>query len=149
MNLHTYYQGPFLTRVDKGRAVAYPVAGAMVSLSDYLVFGLLFSVLGSGLLVATAGAYVIGLVISYLLNRFWVFRKGANKQAEASSIWRYVAFLGVNLLITYAMLWAMETQLGISPYIGKFAVGFFMFFWIYLGNTFFVFRGVKTGPIQL
>jgi len=149
MNLHTYYQGPFYTRVDKGQAIAYPVAGALVSLSDYLSFGWLFSILGTGLLGATVGAYIVGLVASYALNRFWVFKKGANKQAEVSSIWRYFVFLAINLAITYAMLWAMETWFDITPYIGKFIVGFFMFFWIYWGNTFFVFRGVKTGPIQL
>jgi putative flippase GtrA len=149
MNLHTYYQGPFLTRVDKGKAIAYPLSGIFVSLSDYLVFGLLFSVLNAGLLESTAGAYVVGLVVSYLLNRYWVFRKSASQQGETANMWRYLVFLAVNLLITFGMLWAMEAQFGLSPYLGKFVVGFFMFFWIYLGHTYFVFRGVKTGPIQL
>jgi putative flippase GtrA len=149
MNLHTYYQGPFLSKVDKGQAVAYPVSGALVSLSDYLSFALLFSVLNTDLLIATAGAYIIGLIASYLLNRYWVFRKGANQQGEGSNLKRYFIFLAVNLVITYAMLWAMETYLGITPYIGKLIVGFFMFFWIYIGDTFYVFRGIKTGPIQL
>lgn len=149
MNLHTYYQGPFLTRLNKAQAISYPVSGALTSLSDYLSFGFFFSILNTDLLVATASAYVIGLVVSYLLNRFWVFKKGAGEQGEATNLWRYFTFLAVNLVITYAMLWVMEMAFGISPYIGKIVVGFFMFFWIYLGNTFFVFRGVKTGPIQL
>lgn len=149
MNLHTYYQGPFLTRLDKGQAIAYPASGAITSISDYAAFGLLFSVLNANLFVATAGAYIVGLVVSYLLNRYWVFKKGAGQQGEATNVWRYLVFLAINLLITYGMLWAMETWFGLSPYIGKFVVGFFMFFWIYLGNTLFVFRGVKTGPIQL
>lgn len=149
MNLHTYYQGPFYTRVDKAKAMAYPVAGLLVTISDYLVFALFFTVLGTGLLPATAIAYVVGLVVSYLLNRFWVFRKTASTQAEGTSLWRYVVFLAVNLVITYAILYVLETWFGVSPYLGKFIVGVFMFFWIYLGNTYFVFRGVKTGPIQI
>lgn len=149
MNLKTFYQGPFYTRIDKGQAIAYPFAGALVTAADYLAFALCFSVVGIGLFEATATAYVIGLVASYVLNRYWVFKKGADKQTEGASLWRYAAFLAVNLAITYAMLWAMESWFGITPYIGKFVVSFFMFFWVYLGNTYFVFRGIKTGPIQL
>jgi putative flippase GtrA len=88
-------------------------------------------------------------VTSYILNRYWVFRKGADRQSQAASLWRYGVFLLVNLGITYAMLWAFENWWGITPYIGKFLVGFFMFFWIYLGDTYFVFRGPKMGPIKL
>lgn len=149
MNLHTYYQGPFLSRVDKSKAVAYPLSGALVSLSDYASFAFFFTLLSSGLLWATVGAYIVGLVVSYGLNRFWVFRDQASQQGEATNVWRYLVFLGVNLLITYAMLWAFETWFGISPYIGKVLVGFFMFFWIYIGDNYFVFRGARTGPIQI
>jgi putative flippase GtrA len=149
MNLRTYYQGPFYTRIDKGQVIAYPVSGALVTLSDYLTFALCFSVFGLELFASTAIAYVVGLVVSYVLNRYWVFRKSADKQTEGASLWRYGTFLAVNLAITYVMLWVMENWFGINPYIGKIVVNFFMFFWIYLGNTYFVFRGVKTGPIQL
>lgn len=149
MTLHLYYQGPFYKRVDKAQAIAYPVSGALVTLSDYLTFTVFFSLLNTGLLQATVVAYIVGLVVSYLLNRYWVFRKGANKQSERTSVVRYAIFLAVNLVITYAMLWAMENWFGISPYIGKVVVNVFMFFWIYLGDTYFVFRGIKTGPIEL
>lgn len=146
--LHPYYQGPFFTRLNKAQAISYPLSGAITTAVDYLVFWLIFSVLGIGLLAATIGAYCVGLVVSYLQNRFWVFRKGASKQAELTSLGRYATFLVVNLAITYIMLWLLE-GVGITPYIGKFAVGAFMFFWIYLGNHLWVFKGEKTGPIQL
>lgn len=149
MNLHTYYQGPFLSRVDKSKAISYPASGALTSLSDYLTFGFFFSILNSGLLWATVGAYIVGLVVSYMLNRFWVFRDKAGQQGEATNMWRYLAFLGANLAITYAMLWAFENWFGISPYIGKILVGFFMFFWVYIGDSYFVFKGTRTGPIQI
>ena len=149
MNLHPYYQAPFLKRVDKGLAFAYMASGFITTLADYLTFTFFFSVVPTGLFAATSIAYVVGLVVSYLQNRYWVFRKGASQQTEATNLWRYGLFLLVNLGITYAMLWAFETYFGITPYIGKFLVGFFMFFWIYLGNTYFVFRGEKMGPIKL
>ena len=148
MVIRPYYQGPFLDRVDKSLLFKYMAAGTITTLTDYLVFTIAFSYITLGLLAATVIAYIAGLVVSFLLSRYWVFHKGANRQSEATSLWRYITFLAVNLGITYIMLWGLE-QAGISPYIGKLVVGAFMFFWIYAGNTFFVFRGRKTGPIQL
>lgn len=148
MTIRPYYQGPFYTRINHGMIFKYMASGAITSLSDYLVFTIMFSYLNSGLLGATVIAYVVGLVVSYLLSRYWVFNKGADRQSNATSVWRYGTFLVVNLGITYLILWSLE-QIGITPYLGKLVVGAFMFFWIYLGNTFFVFRGEKTGPIQL
>jgi putative flippase GtrA len=149
MNLRLYYQGPFYTRIDHGLIVAYVVSGAVVTVSDFAAFTLCFSVLGLGLLWSTVTAYLVGLVVSYLLNRYWVYRKGADSQSQAKGIWRYIVFLAFNLGLTYAMLWIMENNLTISPYIGKFIVNTFMFFWIYLGNAYWVFAGKKEGPIKL
>jgi putative flippase GtrA len=149
MNLRLYYQGPSYSRIDRGQLVAYMVTGAVVTLSDYGTFALFFSVFNQGLFTATVVAYVVGLIVSYILSRYWVFRKGADRQSSATNLWRYATFLIFNLGITYLMLWAMERWFGITPYIGKFIVNFFMFFWIYLGNTYWVFAGEKIGPIKL
>lgn len=148
MVIRPYYQGPFYTRIDKGLLFAYMASGALTTLADLLAFTVCFSYLSTGLLGATVIAYVFGLVVSFLLNRYWVFRHGADRQSAGTSLWRYATFLAVNLAITYLILWALE-QIGVSPYVGKLVVNVFMFFWIYAGNTLFVFRGVKTGPIQL
>lgn len=149
MVIHPYYQGPFYARLDHGLLARYILTGAVTTLADYLTFTVFFSYAGAGLLAATVIAYIVGLVVSYLLSRYLVFSKGANRQSATTSLVRYAAFLAINLALTYAILWALEQWLGITPYIGKFIVGAFMFFWIYAGNTYWVFRGEKTGPIQL
>lgn len=149
MNLRLYYQGPFYSRIDRGQAFAYMATGAIVTASDYLAFTLCFSYISLGLLWSTISAYMVGFVVSYMLNRYWVYRKGAANQSQIKGMWRYVLFLAFNLALTYAMLWAMESWLAISPYIGKIVVNFFMFFWIYIGNAYWVFAGEKEGPIRL
>jgi putative flippase GtrA len=149
MNLRLYYQGPFFSRIDRGQVIAYMVTGAVVTLADFGAFAFLFSSMNVGLFTATVGAYIVGLIVSFVLSRYWVFRKGADRQSSVTSLWRYAVFLIVNLGITYLMLWAMETWFGITPYIGKFVVNAFMFFWIYLGNTYWVFAGERIGPIKL
>lgn len=149
MVIHPYYQGPFLTRIDKRLIVGYIIAGIITTGSDYLTFTLLFSVLNQGLLAATIAAYVVSLAVSYLFNRYLIFKKSADRQSNSTSLWRYIVFLLVNLGITYLMIWFLEVNFGISPYVGKLIVGAFMFFWIYLGNKLWVFRAERIGPIQL
>lgn len=148
MVIRPYYQGPAYARIDKAMLAKYMAAGAVTTLTDYTFFTLFFSVWPMGLLTATVAAYIAGLVVSYLLNRYWVFDHGGDRQSAATSLWRYAVFLFVNLVITYIILWALEL-VGISPYFGKLIVGAFMFFWIYWGNMNFVFSGDKTGPIKL
>ena len=149
MVIHPYYQGPFLTRIDKRLLIEYMLAGALTTGSDYAVFTLSFTVLDQGLLAATIYAYIVGLIVSFLFNRYVVFKKTADRQSMGTSLWRYIAFLFVNLIITYLILWFLEVNFGINPYLGKLIVGAFMFFWIYLGNKLWVFHGERTGPIQL
>jgi putative flippase GtrA len=149
MNLRLSYQGPFYARIDRGQLIAYMVTGAVVTLADYGAFALFFSIFSQGLFAATVTAYVVGLVVSYLLSRYWVFRKSADRQSSSTNLWRYIVFLIINLGITYLMLWAMQAWFNITPYIGKLIVNCFMFFWIYAGNTYWVFAGEKIGPIKL
>ncbi|MGH7196886.1 MAG: GtrA family protein [Candidatus Saccharimonadales bacterium] len=153
MTLHLYYQGPMYSRLshfeDKKTVVAYMLSGFFVTIADYGSFVLLFTLLSHSLLVATVVAYLLGLLVSYLLNRYWVFRKGADRQTGRANMVRYAIFLIVNLSITYGVLWALEQWFGITPYLGKFVVGAFMFFWVYAGNKYWVFRGPKLGPIRI
>ena len=149
MVIHPYYQGPFFARIDKRLLVEYMLAGALTTASDYATFSVSFSMLNQGLLAATIYAYIVGLAVSFVFNRYVVFKKTADRQSMSTSVWRYATFLLVNLGITYLILAFLENNFGITPYLGKFVVGAFMFFWIYLGNKLWVFQGERMGPIQL
>lgn len=146
--IRPYYHTSLYARIDKKNIFVYLAAGIIITVADYGTFTGLY-LAGAGLLVATIIAYIFGLIVSYYLNRYWVFSKGANLQKTVTNLWRYGAFLLINLLITYAMLDRMEAWYGLSPFIGKFVVGFFMIFWVYAGDKYWVFKGPKIGPIRL
>jgi putative flippase GtrA len=145
--IHPYYRAPYFYRLQRsgelGTIVQYLVTSAVVSGVDYGTFWLFFNPLGTGLLMATAVAYVAGLVTSYLLNRFWVFKKNATGQQFTTSIFRYGTILFVNFVLTYVMLWAMQDLLGISPFLGKFVVWTFLIFWNYVIGKIWVFKGPR------
>jgi len=145
--IHPYYRAPYFYRLQRsgelGTIVQYLVTSAVVSGVDYATFWVFFNPFNSGLLEATAAAYVAGLITSYILNRYWVFEKNATGQQFRTSVFRYATLLLVNFLITYAMLWAMQDLLGVSPFIGKFVVWTFLIFWNYIMDKIWVFKGPR------
>lgn len=145
--IHPYYRAPYFYRLQRSgelwTIVQYLVTSAIVSGVDYATFWLFFNPLTAGLLESTAAAYIAGLVTSYILNRYWVFQKNATGQQFGTSILRYAILLVVNFFITYAMLWAMQELLGISPFIGKFVVWTFLIFWNYIMDKVWVFKGPR------
>ncbi len=123
--------------------VLYLLAGAVTSLTDYALFVLCFNVLNTGLLVATIVAYIGGLIVSFIQSRFLVFSKIAEGQKLTTSFWRYGTILVVNLVLTYLILWVLETWFGLTPLIGKFVVWTFLIFWNFAINKLWVFKGPR------
>lgn len=151
--IQPYYKTPQIIRLYRSgeiwTVVRYCAAGMATSASDYLTFFIFFELFKSGLLVSTVAAYVVGLIVSYLLSRFWVYKKNAQGLRMVSSVWRYGTVLAVNLVITYGMLWAMEEWMGLTPLLGKFVVWFFMTFWNYAVNRLWVFKGPRQVQSKL
>jgi putative flippase GtrA len=145
--IHPYYRAPYFYKLQRSgelwTIVQYLVTSAVVSGVDYATFTLFYNPFHVGLFEATAAAYVAGLVTSYVLNRFWVFKKNASGEQFATSAFRYGTLLLVNFLITYGMLWAMQDFLGLSPFIGKFVVWSFLIFWNYAMDKVWVFKGPR------
>jgi len=145
--IHPYYKTPYLYQLRRSGELAtvifYLVAGALTSATDYSLFVLFFTIIPTGLLVATVIAYIGGLIVSFALSRFWVFRKNAKGERFGTSVSRYVMLLLVNLGITYGLLWALQTWFGLTPLLGKFGVWGFMVFWNYAANKYWVFKGPR------
>jgi putative flippase GtrA len=145
--IHPYYHAPYFYRLQRSgelwTIVQYLLTSAIVSAVDYATFWIFYNPLSTGLFEATAAAYIAGLVTSYILNRYWVFKKNASGQQFSTSIFRYATLLLVNFFITYGMLWAMQDLLGISPFIGKFIVWTFLIFWNYAMDKVWVFKGPR------
>lgn len=145
--IHPYYNEPYFNRLLRTGEfyiiLQYLFTGTVVTAVDYGTFVLFYNITNTGLLVATVLAYIAGLTVSYVLSRYWVFKKGATGEAFTTSSFRYGVLLFINLIITYLMLLGMQTWFGLTPLLGKFVVGFFMIFWIYGADKYWVFRGPR------
>ena len=72
----------FFFRYEK--PLKFLVAGILSNVTNYAFYILMVS-LGLFIFVASIVGYLMGLIISYLVNRFWVFRVGGNKQYARSA----------------------------------------------------------------
>ena len=117
------------------RIVQYLITGGAWFWSGYAMFAFLFSVL--------IAAYVFGLTVNFILERWWVFRTKNNRREIKKVTGKYVALSIVNLGIDTLIVWGLA-QFGLTPYLGQFVSAGFFTIWNYLWYKFWVFsKGSK------
>lgn len=126
------------------RLAEYLVSGGAWFWSGYLLFALLFSVFGVGVVPAKIISYIFGLTVNFLLQRFWVFdSRDARKQLDVVT-GRYVVLSVINLGIDTLIVWSLN-EAGLTPYIGQFVSAGFFTVWNYVWYKLWVFAK-KTSP---
>lgn len=76
------------------------IAGGVTFVTEYIIFVLLFSVISINVLIANTAAFVCGILISFMLNRGWSFKKSAFKHSKATQSILYIALAVTNLGLT-------------------------------------------------
>lgn len=132
----------------EGAVLQYAATGAIVFGADYAAFFACYQLLHLNLATATAIAYVVGFITNFILLRYWAFAKNAKRDYLVTSTLKYGVWLAVNYVITYLMLKYLQQWAGLSPYLGKFVVAFFMTFWNYAGYQLWVFRGPRSHKVR-
>lgn len=127
--------------IKEGNVVQYMVSGIIVFGADYLAFFIGYQVAGLELALATAIAYVVGFSTNFVLLRYWAFARQAQRDYFVTGTFKYGVWLAINYVITYLMLKYLQEWAGLTPFLGKFVVAFFMTFWNYAGYKLWVFKG--------
>src|SRR5882672_2792697 len=100
--------------------IKYGVSGGATVGTDYGTFTLLYA-LGAPLFVATTASLLAGFVVSFTLNRLWVF--GAKKDKAHKSprlqIILYLSLLAVNTCFTYFFILYVTRWTGVTAYVAK------------------------------
>lgn len=126
--------------------LAYAITGGVWFWSGYIMFALLYSGLRWGIVPAKIVAYLFGLSVNFILERFWVFNNAqAHKQIQTVTV-RYVVLSVVNLGLDTAIVWGLA-KVGVTPYIGQFVSAGFFTVWNYIWYRLWVFaRRGHPGP---
>lgn len=133
-------------RIEVKRMVEYAVTGGAWFWSGYAMFALLYSVFHTDVITAKVVSYIFGLLVNFILERFWVFRDTHAKKQLQKVTYKYVLLSALNLGIDVLIVWGLE-QIGISPYIGQFVSAGFFTIWNYVWYKLWVFTKKKSpGP---
>jgi len=97
---------------DLGRLARYGVSGVTSAATQYGVLVLLVEVFGVWPVGASTAGFVASIVVSYVLQRTWVFRSAASHATAGS---RFLAVTAVAFALNAGILWC-GTEILPGPY---------------------------------
>lgn len=118
--------------------VEYLISGGAYFWSGYLIFFIADKGLHFNLWWAKLSANVVGWIINYTLQRFWVFSNKDLKKHSTQVTTRYAIITLVDFVMDYLIVAGLK-NVGITPYLGQFASAGFFTVWNYLWYRFWVF----------
>lgn len=139
--------GAFIAKLLKGQsgdlriqAFRYLVSGGTAFLVDTGLLALLTELFGrEHLLLWTAIAFCVGLLITYLFSILWVFdnRSLSNRAAELG-IFVLIGIVGLGL--TELLMWAFAQKAGFHYLLSKIITTVIVFVWNFVAKKLILFR---------
>ena len=117
-NMYTTYKKP----------IRFLVSGGFAAIAEYVSFAVLNYYFNDHLILINVISFVIGLIISFNLNKWWVFD---SKNAVAGEFVKYLALACINLVLGSLILFIFVDKLIINPLIAKFLVMALIAIWNY------------------
>lgn len=110
--------------------------------ADYATFALTYKVLGVSLFIATASSLLAGFLVSFTLNRQWVFNaKSADAEKRAvEQLVLYAVLFAFNTGAAFLFIETAQREWGLNPLLGKPITMAFITAWNFLIYKKFIFR---------
>lgn len=125
------------------RIFRFLLSGGSAAAAEYLSFLTLQACLGTGaLLVSQSSSFACGLVVSFLLNRHWVFRSTGTWTRELA---RFSVLAAINLALGNIVISVLVVSAGLHPLVAKVGVMVMIAFWNYAIFSRLVFKQPPTG----
>lgn len=106
-------------RTSFKRLARFLVSGVLAALTEYSSFLVLTSYFDSEILSAHVISFFLGMIVSFLLNQYWVFQK--SKDGIVRNNVKYFIVALCNLLLS-ALLLSLITAAGVAPMVAKLLV---------------------------
>jgi len=123
------------------RFLRFLVAGGSAAAVEFVVFALLQQMLASQLVLGQTLSFCAGLLVSFGLNRIWVFKSDTPMASQAVS---YAVIALINLVLGNIAITALAGPAGLPPLIAKFVVMGMVAGWNYIIFSKLVFKS-RTG----
>lgn len=113
------------------RPVKFLISGGTAAFVEYVVFLGFVAIGGQAyLLLIQAASFLSGFLVSFTLNKSWVF-SSKNSGKTYHELWKYTVLAFVNLVISALFLWFLVDILAQNIYISKIVVMVTIAVWNY------------------
>lgn len=126
------------------RLLKYLVSGGSAFGVEYLTFLLLFYVLTHNIVISNALSYTAGFVVSFWLNRNWVFRSSNHQYRLSYQAVMYLILGGVNLILSTLAIKIIHAY--IPAYAAKLLTVVVIAAWNFVVYRNFLFKERVAGP---
>ncbi len=145
--VHRVRSHPFIHRRPGLRQfIKFAMVGVINTLTSVSFYLLLTRWVGWDPLIANAGAFVVAVTVSFILNKSWTFRDQHRAYAR-----QYAKFFTVNLIglgLSESIIYLLHHQLGLHDLVAFFMAVTIVVFWNFFANKFWTFGGVTGGGLE-
>lgn len=132
----------FAKRALQEQLVRYLIAGGSAFAMEYVAFFVFYTLLSWPLYVSNSISFCVGLVVSFVLNRTWAFRKDNFDMHHHKQLVMYVCLALFNLVLTNVIIGVLH---GIMPVlVAKLGAMLCIVVWNFFIFRFFIFAGTKA-----
>jgi len=100
-------------RTDIAQVGKFLFAGLITNASVYAAY-LLLTAAGMGYKTAMSFVFVVGVMLSYNMNKRWTF---ASEDARAATLWRFVAAYTTAYMLNFFSMWVAVDRMGLPHYL--------------------------------
>ncbi len=118
------------------RLIKFIISGGTAAVVEYGLFAL-FNALGVPLVIANTLSFIGGLLVSFSLNRTWVF---LSKERARRQFGLYVLLALINLVIGNTIIFLLHDGFGVYALVAKLIVMVLIASWNYLIFSRFIFK---------
>lgn len=121
-----------------GQFLRYGLVGVAAAIGHYGTLVGLVESGATGAVAASLAGFVVGGVISYLLNRRFTFE---SDRSHAGAVPRFTAIAVAAFLLTGALMWAFTSWTSIHYLLAQLITTGIVLVWTFFANRFWTFRG--------
>lgn len=112
------------------RITKFLISGGLAAAIEYASFLLLHTLFDNQWLIVTQSvSFLLGFVVSFSLNRTWVFVAGGSMKSQ---LVKYSVLAAINLVLTNILLWLLVERFSIVYWLSKIIIMAMVATWNYV-----------------
>lgn len=126
-----------MINIKNNHIAKYLIAGGSAFASEYILFLILFYYISTSVSLANAASFALGFMVSFLLNKFWVFQ--AKEAENTKQLLIYALIATFNIFITSIAIEFLVSS-GAPAFIAKIGLIACVAFWNFALFKYIVFK---------